>query len=477
MKKQILIMAMLALLPISAAHAQIGDVSGHIYSTDIAAYIDGMAIPSYNIGGKTAVIARDLEDYGFECRWDEETRTAYINVKEVPQKAPEYVPDKSIAPGDVLGDIYETDIQAVVNGMIVESYNIGGRTALVIEDMASENDEEKRISRDINPHRKMGYSISLMKATWNEEERIISLSCIRPESRIMTKYGEVIAENVSLEDYRHGAYRLFSADDEVIAQWIDMVEYDGESYLKLGDLNGESPVFEAKTNGRLEITVSDDKIEPVFYEQAITTGLCMNMLIKLSGKISINGNISKNTTTDMIFYDNDIYINEKAVNSALDKEIVSYKSALPAGCTEKTGDVVPSRVIVYINDSPINSFNTADGTCYISVKDLPKFGFGLESDGENFALSTPERIVKPEDEREYPATYSYDDFDGVHVLYPIYNSVYNVTIDGKEIDSVFVHTTLVFRAPCVSAQKLAELAGYRTDTYSDVLKVKIYTEK
>ena len=56
MKKQILVMAMLALLPISAAHAQIGDVSGHIYSTDIAAYIDGMAIPSYNIGAKPQLL-------------------------------------------------------------------------------------------------------------------------------------------------------------------------------------------------------------------------------------------------------------------------------------------------------------------------------------------------------------------------------------------------------------------------------------
>ena len=42
------------------------------------------------------------------------------------------------ANGDVIGNIYSTDIRAYINGVEVESYNIGGRTAVVIEDILDE---------------------------------------------------------------------------------------------------------------------------------------------------------------------------------------------------------------------------------------------------------------------------------------------------------------------------------------------------
>ena len=37
--------------------------------------------------------------------------------------------------GDVIGNIYTTDILAVVDNMPIKSYNIGGKTAIVIEDL------------------------------------------------------------------------------------------------------------------------------------------------------------------------------------------------------------------------------------------------------------------------------------------------------------------------------------------------------
>ena len=43
------------------------------------------------------------------------------------------------ANGDVVGHIYSTDIRAFINGVEVESYNIGGKTAVVIEDIIAEN--------------------------------------------------------------------------------------------------------------------------------------------------------------------------------------------------------------------------------------------------------------------------------------------------------------------------------------------------
>lgn len=46
------------------------------------------------------------------------------------------------ANGDIVGHIYSTDIRAYINGVEVESYNIGGKTAIVIEDIIKENSHE-----------------------------------------------------------------------------------------------------------------------------------------------------------------------------------------------------------------------------------------------------------------------------------------------------------------------------------------------
>lgn len=40
--------------------------------------------------------------------------------------------------GDVCGNIYSTDIRANINGVWVDSYNIGGRTVVVVEDITSQ---------------------------------------------------------------------------------------------------------------------------------------------------------------------------------------------------------------------------------------------------------------------------------------------------------------------------------------------------
>jgi len=42
------------------------------------------------------------------------------------------------ANGDVVGDIYSTDIRACINGVWVDSYNIGGKTVVVVEDITTQ---------------------------------------------------------------------------------------------------------------------------------------------------------------------------------------------------------------------------------------------------------------------------------------------------------------------------------------------------
>ena len=55
------ILSVIVILPTSSTVlAANGDVAGYIYSTDILAYINGVEVESYNIGGKTAVVIEDI---------------------------------------------------------------------------------------------------------------------------------------------------------------------------------------------------------------------------------------------------------------------------------------------------------------------------------------------------------------------------------------------------------------------------------
>lgn len=476
MKKIITILLLLTLLFTTHAYAKPGDIAGYIYSTDIVAYIDDMAVPSYNIGGKTVVIAEELDAYGFDVIWNEDDREICVYTKEMPENKPSYIPEKSKISGKVAGKIYETDIKAYTNGMITESYNVGGRTALVIEDMASTDDDAKRMSRDSNPHRSIGYSVSLMKFVWNETDRTILLFTVRPGSKLMTDYGEVTVKNASQSAYHNGAYSFYTVDDERLAYWVSTILYNDDAYISLADIK-DNLIFgdlSAGIDGN-ELKISAENIREVLHTNASTIGRCQNMLITLSGKLSINGNASQTENEDMILYRGDIFICESAINSAIGAKKISYKYELPEGCTDHIDDSRLSHVVVYINDNHINSFNTLDGNCYVSVKDLKEHGFNVETDGNAFKISTPEKAVDLQQETEYPATRWHGDVDETSVLFPIYNGVYDVTVDGKEIDDVFVHTSLVFRSPCISVQNLAKIAGYIIDT-SDPFKVKIYTE-
>ena len=54
------------------------DITDDVCYSNIAAYINGFAIPSYNINGSTAVYVKDLSNFGFTVTYDHETRSTYI---------------------------------------------------------------------------------------------------------------------------------------------------------------------------------------------------------------------------------------------------------------------------------------------------------------------------------------------------------------------------------------------------------------
>ncbi len=166
---------LLFLLIICPASAE-GNIEGYIYSTDILTFVNGKPIDGYNIGGRTVIIAEDLDGYGFNVEYNDATRTlkitSYFNngYKEFNEIARGKV-------GKITGTIYKTDIKTYYNGIFVKGYNIGGRTAVCIEDLGDLSD---------SPNAEYGYSKYLGKSIWNEQERTISFeSFIQNENEIL----------------------------------------------------------------------------------------------------------------------------------------------------------------------------------------------------------------------------------------------------------------------------------------------------
>ena len=216
MKKTIALLCSLLLLSVGAAHAANGDIIGKIYSTDILAEINGKPVPSYNIGGRTAIVLEDLADAGYAYinSYDDRTRTLTVSMS-----SPEYMGDISVergTVGSVAGDVYESDIKVIVNGSEIRGMNIGGKTAVAIEDLGqldgtSENEQ-------------LGYSKYRCTYTWDADNRIISLDFISNKYQF---YSVDKTPNVA-----------FNINDNVITAEFDrMNDYSG--YVTTVDISDE----------------------------------------------------------------------------------------------------------------------------------------------------------------------------------------------------------------------------------------------
>lgn len=240
MKKALFLFSLILLFSGAYIHAQaleIGAVAGSFYTTDIVAYIDGMAVPSYNIGGKTAVIAEDLAPYGFFVEYNNDIRRLSVHTGPMPAEAPGFTPVKAAQSGLWAGSIYATDIMCYVNDMWVESYNIGGKTAVVLEDMTNMG-EEKRMSRDSNIHAGLGMSIACMRHDWDAQNRTISLITLRPGGTVPTQYGDlpIGGDRILASSYAYAGYNLYDAAENQLSSWATGVENGETVYFPLKDL-------------------------------------------------------------------------------------------------------------------------------------------------------------------------------------------------------------------------------------------------
>ena len=135
-------------LALPAGAAQVGEVVDYALHTDIVAQIDGHPLRSYNVGGRTAVVAEDLTGFGFKVVWDGVGRTLKVErMMDVwgnpvnPTSYPEYEEKELLAPiGSRAQAILSTDIQTYVAGEPVSGFNINGETLIWFSDLDAYGD-------------------------------------------------------------------------------------------------------------------------------------------------------------------------------------------------------------------------------------------------------------------------------------------------------------------------------------------------
>ncbi|MBQ7975334.1 MAG: hypothetical protein IJ300_06565 [Clostridia bacterium] len=159
------------LISFGSASAANGDMAGYVYDTDIKAFINGIEVPSYSIGGKTAVAIEDITKPNSGHYYNDSSRTLQLYT---------LAPDSLIGGkcelkgkiGDVVGRIYETDIKTVIYDYEIPSYNIGGKMAVALEDLGNDG----------------SFSEIGGKYIWDGENRTISLEFIYDNSLMTYDY-------------------------------------------------------------------------------------------------------------------------------------------------------------------------------------------------------------------------------------------------------------------------------------------------
>jgi hypothetical protein len=140
--KRTIISANIAFIIFAAAcipcFAAVGDIKGNVYATDIRAFVNGIKVEAYNIGGRTCIPIEDVTS-GYEYNNDVRTLLVYSFRPEILKEYDEGEGAEYAEVGAVLGSVYETDIKTYFYDMELPSYNIGGKTCVAIEDIGDDN--------------------------------------------------------------------------------------------------------------------------------------------------------------------------------------------------------------------------------------------------------------------------------------------------------------------------------------------------
>ena len=210
-----LIILVMAFVASASASAKNGDYLGDIISTDIVTYINEVPITSYNIGGKTVIVAEELPELLFKFRYDDSQRTLSVYYF---QNRGRLSPDRVITQSPLYyqrylqeskndadkkelfvktGEYYESDIKVVFNGKPIKGYNLNGQTAVCVEEL---------IEFDGHENEKLGYSKYLCYGSWNPESRRIDIEF--PRSRYSLPLYETDYRRISFHEKSFTEFEL-----------------------------------------------------------------------------------------------------------------------------------------------------------------------------------------------------------------------------------------------------------------------------
>ena len=108
------------------------------YHSDIVAYIDGVPIRSYNMEGKTWIVAEDLSKYKFRVDFSEKYKLLMIDYVDTDLKelTADYVPDLNYNDiGNVVGKAYKSTLSVRVGRKYVEAYDLAGKTIILFDEL------------------------------------------------------------------------------------------------------------------------------------------------------------------------------------------------------------------------------------------------------------------------------------------------------------------------------------------------------
>ncbi|NDO47107.1 hypothetical protein [Clostridium sp. MD294] len=221
-----------------------------IYS-DITAYINGFPIPSYNFYGETVVIAKDLENYGFDLNYVDEERCLYIEYNPDKKVTANYNPQKENKKiGSVAFTAQATDIYTRVNGFNITygtSYSINGQLLVNIDGLEhchssyiTWNGEKRTISFDYMPYWEIKPHIAYEKVK-TEEISDFFLELTRPgkedwfnvkgkNDQYLSSFRVIWCEKTPVRDFTKSWFENakitidFSIDDHDIAKTEQLMQ-------------------------------------------------------------------------------------------------------------------------------------------------------------------------------------------------------------------------------------------------------------
>lgn len=114
------------------------DFTGQALGTDIRAYVNGQMLSCLIINGRTAIVAEDLRGCGFDVVWQPVERKL-----EITENASLPIDKQSVAsavrpeiPAGAAQVVLETDIKTFLDQQEINSFNIGGYTAIYLNELS-----------------------------------------------------------------------------------------------------------------------------------------------------------------------------------------------------------------------------------------------------------------------------------------------------------------------------------------------------